>query len=150
MAEPEADRCDVDEAQEALGGLVVACGHPAGVLELVEAAFDEVAQSVKGAVHGQAPLAGLAHWDHRYDVARFHGFANLIRVIAAICQQDARFGQIVVHDQIEAQIVRCLTRRDVRPLGQACAVDAEVDLGREATSRTAKTLLRSPPFAPAA
>ena len=38
----------------------------------------------------------------------------------------------------------------VRSHGQTRAVDAEVDLGREATSRTAETLSRSPPFAPAA
>jgi hypothetical protein len=44
MAEPEADRGDVDEAQEAFGGLVVAGGDAAGVLELVEAPLDEVAR----------------------------------------------------------------------------------------------------------
>jgi hypothetical protein len=47
-------------------------------------------------------------------------------------------------------MVRCLARRDVQPNGQARAVDTEVDLGREATSRTAETLSRNPPFAPAA
>lgn len=35
MAEPEADRRDVDEAQEAFGGLVVAGGDATGILELV-------------------------------------------------------------------------------------------------------------------
>lgn len=36
MAEPEADRCDVDETEDAFGRLVVACGDAAGILELVE------------------------------------------------------------------------------------------------------------------
>lgn len=133
MAEPQADRRDVDEAEEAFGSLVVTCGDTAGVLHLVEAALDEVAQAVEGAIHGDAQLAGLAHRDDRHDVARLHGFSNLVRVIAAIRQQDARLWQVVVHDQVEAQIVRCLPRRDVRSHGQTRAVDAEVDLGREAT-----------------
>lgn len=150
MAEPEADRGEVDEAQEALGGFVIAGGDATGVLELVEAELDAVAQPLKGTVRRHAQLAGLAHRDHRDDVARLHDFSHLIRVIAAICQQDPRFGQVIVHDQIEAEMVRCLARRDVRPHGQASAVDAEVDLGREAISRTPETLSRSPPFAPAA
>ena len=132
MAEPEADRGDVDEAQEALCGFVVACGDAACVLELVEASLDEVAQPVKGTVHGHAQLAGLAHRDHRHDVPRLHCFSNLVRVIAAIRQQDGGLWQVVVRDEVEAQIVRCLARRDVRPHGQARGVDAEVDLGREA------------------
>ena len=51
--------------------------------------------------------------------------------MAAIRQRDAGLGLIVGHDRIEAQIVRYLPRRDLRPHGQARAVDAEVDLGRE-------------------
>jgi hypothetical protein len=31
MAEPQADRRDVDEAEEAFGGLVVTCGDTAGL-----------------------------------------------------------------------------------------------------------------------
>ncbi len=150
MAEPEADRCNVDEAQEALGGLVVAGCDASGVLEFVEAPLDKVAQPVEGAVDGHAQLAGLAHRDHRHHVARLHGFANTVRVIASIGKQYGRFWQVVVHDQIEAEVVGCLARRDVRSHGQARAVDAEVDFGREATARTAETLSRSPPLAPAA
>jgi len=133
MAEPEADRRYIDEAQEAFGGLVVAGCDAAGVLQPVEAPLDEVARPVEGAIHGNAQLAGVAHGDDRHHIARLHGFANIVRVIAAICEQDARLGQIVGHDQIEAQIVRRLPGRDFRPHGQADAIDAEVDLGREAT-----------------
>lgn len=88
MAEPEADRRYVDEAQEALGCLVVMSGNAAGILQLVEAALDEVAEPVERAVNGHAQLAGFSHRDHGYDVARFHGFSNLVRVIAPIRQQD--------------------------------------------------------------
>ena len=64
------DRCNVNETQEALGGLVVAGGDAAGVLEFIEAALDEVALLVECAVHCHAQLVGLTHRDHRHDVAR--------------------------------------------------------------------------------
>lgn len=113
MAEQEADRCDVDEAQETYGGLVVTGGDAAGILELVEAPFVEVPQLVERAVDGHAQLAEFPYRDHRHHVPRLHGFANIVRVIATIRQQDGGLGQVVVHDQIEAQIVRYLARRVV-------------------------------------
>lgn len=57
MTEPETDRRDVDEAQEALGSLVVAGGDTAGVLQLVETPFDQVAQTIQGPVDADALLA---------------------------------------------------------------------------------------------
>ncbi len=102
MAKPEVDR---DDVQIALGGFVIAGGDAAGVLEFVEAALDQSSQPVEGAVHGHAQLAGFAHRDHLHHVACLQGLSNLIRVIAAICRRDARLLQVVVHDQIEAQIV---------------------------------------------
>ena len=57
MAEPEADRRDVDEAQEAFGGLVVAGGDATGILELVEAPLDEIAQAIEPAVNGDRAMA---------------------------------------------------------------------------------------------
>lgn len=94
----------------------------------------------------QRRIAVFPHWDHRHNFACLNGFSNVVRAIATICQQNAGLGQVVVHDQIEARIVRCLTRRGVRSRGRARTVDAEVDLGRETTTRTAETLSRSPPF----
>ena len=153
MAEPKADLRDVDEAQEAQEAfcrLVVAGGNATGVFQLVEAPFDEVAQFVESAIDGDAQLSGFPHGDDWHDIACFHGFANVVRVIAPVREKDAMLGQGVVHDQVEAQLIRCLPRRDVRPHGQACTIDVEVDLGRKATARTSKTLSWSPPFAPAA
>lgn len=45
MTRPEPDRRDVDEAQENLGSLVVASSDATGVLQGVEAPFDQVAQT---------------------------------------------------------------------------------------------------------
>lgn len=150
MAEPEADRRDVDEAEEAFGGLVIAGGDASGVLQLVEAPLDQVAPPIELAVDGDVQLSALPHRYDRHDVACFHGSANVVRVIAPIRQQDGRLGQVVGHDEVEAPIVRRLAGRDLGSHGQACRIDAQMDLGREATSRTAETLARSPPFAPAA
>lgn len=104
----------------------------AGVLELVEPALDEGSQPVADTVHGHAQPAGLAYQPHRRDGVRLDDFSNLIRIIAAIRRRDARLWQRVVHDQIEAQTIRCLARRDIQPHEQACIVDAGVDLGPEA------------------
>lgn len=57
MAQPEMYRRDVDEAQEALGSLVVAGGDTPGVLQLVEAPFDQVAQTIQGPIDADALLA---------------------------------------------------------------------------------------------
>jgi hypothetical protein len=130
MAAPESDRRYFDQVQEALCSLVMECGDTAGVAELVEVSLDEVAKQVERSVHGHARLAGLRRRDHRHNIAGLHGFANIVRVIASTHPQDARFGQVIVHDQIEAKIVRCLPRRNFRPHGQARTIDQKVDLGR--------------------
>jgi hypothetical protein len=57
--------------------------------------------------------------------------SNVVRVIATVSEEAAGLGQVVGHDRIEAQAVRCLARRDLGSHGQARAIDAEVDLGRE-------------------
>ena len=134
MAEPETDRGDVDETQKTFCSLVVAGCNATSVLELVEAALDEVPQSIQGVIDANAHLAGLAHGDHRHHVSRFHGFSYVVRVIAAISQQNAWFRQVVLHDQVESEIVRCLAWRDLGSHWQACCIDPEVDLGRKATS----------------
>lgn len=104
MAEPEADRCAVDETEEAFDRLVVTCGDAAGILELVETPLDEVSEPIEFADDGHAQLAGFSHRYHRHDIAMLQSFANPVSILATICQQDAGLGQVVVSDQIEAPI----------------------------------------------
>ena len=47
MADPETDRRDVNEAEEAFRGFVVAGRDTPGVFELVEAAFDQITQAIR-------------------------------------------------------------------------------------------------------
>ena len=56
MAEPAADRFDVDEAQKALCGLVIAGRVTTGILELIEAPLDQVAQPVERTVDADGVL----------------------------------------------------------------------------------------------
>lgn len=148
MADPETDRRDVNEAEEAFRRLVVAGRDTPGVLELGEAAFDQIPQAIQRAIDTNPLLAGLAHRYHGQDVAHLHASSDLVCIVAAIREQHARAGQII--RQIEAEIVRRLAWRDLCPHGKPVCIDEEVDLGRKATSRTAETLLWSPPLAPAA
>ena len=150
MADPKPDRRDVDEAKEALRSLVVTGGDTAGVLQLVEAPFDKVSKTIQGPVDCSALFSLFAHGNDGQDIAFAHGFSNAVSVIASVGQQNTRCRQIVGHDQIEAEVVGGLPRGDLRPHRQPCCIDEEVDLGRKATARTAKTLSRSPPLAPAA
>lgn len=150
MAEPEPDAGDVDEAKEAFGGFVVAGCKAAAIFQLVEAALDHVAQGVDGHVDSLAHPSVPSHRYHGQGVAALDVFPNFIRVIAPVGDQNCWLRQVVGHHHIIAGVVGILPRRDLGPHREACAVDAEMDLGREATSRTAKSLFRSPPFAPAA
>jgi hypothetical protein len=150
VAEPAADRRDVDKAKLAFGRPVITGGAAPRVFQFVEAPLNKVPQPIEFAVNCHAQLPGFSHRDSRHRIAFFHGFANVASIIAPAREKGAGLRQVAAHDQVEAQIIRCLPRRDVRPHGQTCAVDAEVDLGREATARAAKTLSWSPPFAPAA
>ena len=113
MTEPEADRRDVNEAEKAFRRLVVAGRDTPGVLELVEAAFDQIAQAIQRTIDTNPFFAGLAHRYHGQDVARLHAVSDLVCIVAAICEQHARAGQIIHHHQIEAEIVRRLARRDL-------------------------------------
>ena len=150
MAEPEPDAGYIDKAEEAGCGFVVSGRQSAAVFQLVEAALDHVAQGVDGHVDSLAHPSVLSHRYHGQSVTALDLFPNFIRVIAPVGDQNGWLRQIVSHHQIVAGVIGILPRRDLGPHREASAVDAEMDLGREPTSRTAKSLFRSPPFAPAA
>lgn len=66
-------------------------------------------------------------------VPRRHIGANGVGVMALVCDQHCRLGQIVVHDSIVAAIVGGLPGCHVELHGQAVAVDEKMGLGREDT-----------------
>ena len=79
-----------------------------------------------------------------------HVLADRVGVVAAVGQQHAGGRAVRPHQGPIAAIVGDLTAGDLDGYGQTRAVRPEMDLGRQATSRTAKTLILNPPLAPAA
>lgn len=78
MADPETDGRDVNEAEKAFRRLVVAGRDTPGVLEFVEAAFDQITQAIQGAIDTTPLLARLAHRYHGQDVAPLHAVSDLV------------------------------------------------------------------------
>lgn len=86
MADPEADRCNVDEAEETLNGLVVAGCNASRVLKFVAASLDQIAQAIGSANDADTLFAGLAHRDDRQRLARLHARPDAVGVVASIRQ----------------------------------------------------------------
>ena len=123
----------MDEAEIAVCGFIIAGRQPAGVLELVEAALDHVAQSVDGSIDGQLDEPVALGRDHRDTAAPLHIFANEVSVIALVGKQHFGCRSIGIHDRQIAFEIGHLTTGQGKGYGQALAIDAEMDLGREAT-----------------
>ena len=124
----------MDESEITGCGFVVSGCQPSRVLELVEAALDAVAQGVDVAVDGDLNLAVPARRNDRRGALFPQRFANMIRIIAAIGKDDFGLRPFRLHQGIKARIIRDLTRGDLRGYRQSCAVRAEVNFSREATS----------------
>ncbi len=123
----------MDEAEVAIGGFVVAGCQPPGVLELVEASFDHVAQGIDGGIDGQLDQPVALGGDHGGAAAPFHIFANEVSVIALVSQQHFGRWPIGIHDRHISLEVGSFTPGQRHRYGQAQRIDAEMDLGRKAT-----------------
>ena len=123
----------MDEAEVAVGGFVVAGCYPAGILELVEAALDHVAQGIDRGIDRQLDQAVPLSRDHRDTAAPFHIFANEVSVVALVGEQYLGCWPIGVHDRQIALEVGDLAAGQRERYGQAQRIDAEMDLGRKAT-----------------
>ena len=140
----------MEHGEEVSGGFVVAGGEAAEVLELVEAALDDVAGAVEHRVEASAPrAAGGEHGDvdaaalGAGEVGEPGGVVTLVGDQRAPAQravdQAARGGDVVD-----------LAGGQREPQRQAAAVDQRVQLGGQPAARAADRL--GPPFlrAPAA
>jgi len=131
----------VDKAEIAIGSFIIPRCEAPGVFQLVEAAFDHVAQGVNGGIDGQLDQAVSFGWDHCQAAAAFHVLANRVSVIAPFDFAQDRlvakqhFGRrpVSVHDGEITFEVRDLTTGQGKRYGQAHCIDAKMDLGRKAT-----------------
>lgn len=140
----------MNEAETAGGCFVVAGRQTAGAFELVEAALDSVSQSIGDGVDEDRLFAiDLAGYD-RSAAPLIDDTTDVIAVVAPIGDEHFDFGQIIIDQRVELFEVGHFATAYLRPDRQSVSVGNEVDLGREATFRAAKTFLLSAPFAPAA
>lgn len=123
----------MDEAEVTVGGFVVAGCQPPGVLELVEAAFDHVAQGIDSGIDRQLDQPVALGRYHGSAAAPFHIFANEVSIIALVGQQHLGRWPVGVHDRHIALEVGSFTPGQRHRYGQAQRIDAEMDLGRKAT-----------------
>ena len=147
---PQARGDDVDEAEIACGGFVVSGCQAARVLELVEAALDAVPEGVDVIVDRDLDLSPATHRNDRDAALGLGVLADAVGVVALVGDEHLRRGRVGVHHEVVALVVRDLPAGDLGRDREAFGIGAEMDFGREATFRAAKTLSLSPPFAPAA
>ena len=82
MAQQDADRGDIDEAEDAFCCFVVECWDAASVLDLVEALLDQVPQQVERAVDGHAQLADTIGFGRR--------ICRCLHQVVAVVAKDTR------------------------------------------------------------
>lgn len=150
VSDPQSQGDDVDEAEVACGGFVVSGCQAPRVLELVEAALDAVSEGVDVVVDRGLDLSSTTHRNDRDAAIRACVFTDAVGVIAFIGDENLRVRRVGVHHEIVALVVRNFPAGDLRRDREPFGVGAEMNFGREAAFRAAKTLSLSPPFAPAA
>ena len=139
----------MDGGEETRRRLVISGGHGAEPLEGVEAALDAVAQGVEFPVQPELDaLVGGVGRDDRLHPARPDGIDDGLRGVAGVADACLALG---VGDEflgLQCLVPVPLRQRDVERL--ALRRGDRVDLGRNASSRTAKMISSDPPFPPAA
>ena len=149
-AYPNLDCGEFDEAEEAFGCVVVSgCDAPA-FLEPVEEPLDPVAHGVERAVDGVLYLAVALGWDLGGRPAYAEFAADIVGVVALVGEHDLRIGLALGHQGVEGGAVMGLAGRQDQCDWKTLSVGPGMDFGREATARAAKSLVLSPPLAPAA
>lgn len=128
-AEPEARGGELDQGQVARGGLVVAGGDGAELLELVVQPLDPVPQPVELAVERERLLADRMGRDHRQHAVEQQVLPDPVGVVAGVADQAARARGEVLDQRFEdAGLVRLPGREDDGQR-QAVGVAAQVQLG---------------------
>src|SRR3712207_5565479 len=147
-SEPEDDGGDGDDGEVVASGLLIARRHAAELLELADAAFDEMTFLVEVPVEGQAPGAGGIARDNRLGAYRRDGVADVVGVIGGV--GDDGFGGLPLQQPVRAGGVARLTGREDDAHRATEAAHGQVDLGGQAAAGAADGLGLSPPLAPAA
>jgi hypothetical protein len=130
------------------GCLFIACGHAAKLLELTEAAFDEVALCVEMFVERIFERSrGIVGAD---GLGAFFGcsFSDVIGIVS--CVGDDKFSRGCSEKSVGLRGVAFLARSEDETDRASQSAHSQVDLGAQAASRASDGLILSPPFAPLA
>lgn len=148
--DPEANAAEQDEAQEAGAGLIVAGSDPAAVFQSADEALDAGAQGVEPPADGVLHLAAALGRDFRLGAAVAGILPEGVAVVCLVAEQHAGVAVTLGHEIVVGGEIMCLAGGQDDGNGKPVSIGAQVDLGREAAARTAKSLGLSPPLAPAA
>lgn len=120
------------------------------MLELREASLDQISQCIVMAVDDGLDLTVALGWNDGDDAPGVEVGENGVGVIPLVGDQHLRRGARLGHDWGVALDIVDLSAAKRDRYRQAQAIASQMDFRRKATSRAAKTLTLSPPFAPAA
>ena len=149
-ADPLPDGSKLGEAEETVCCVVIASGNAAAVLEAIDEALDAIAQGVDGAIDRMLDATVLLGPYLGQSTMGDKLLTDGVAVATPICEEHLWVEVVLGHqlgiDGAVVRFARCQKESDRKTL----SVGPKVDFGREATARTAKSLILSPPFAPAA
>lgn len=130
--------------------LVIAGRDGAVGLEMADHALDAVALAVEALVPSDCGLAVGSRRDDGVDAVVAQVFADGIAVVALVGEEigRTRFGER--HHRFERRAVRRFAAGEMEGEGQASGIAETMNFTGEPAPRAAKSLLASPPFAPAA
>ena len=117
---------------------------------MIEEALDAIAQSVENWIDRALHFAVRLRRDDGIGSMEPGIFADGVAVITLVAEQRLWANIIGLHQRIVGRRIVCFARRDDEAERETFAVRAGMDFTREAAARAAKTLILSPPFAPAA
>src|SRR5262249_41837092 len=128
------------------GAAIIASGEASKVLQLVEAALDAVALAIERLVVPNDLLAAAVGGDHHLHAGGFDGRADGVAVVGLIGDDSATL-HAVQHRLGRAAVVHLAAGQKKAQRASEC-IREQVDLGRQSTSGTPQSLVRSPLLAP--
>ena len=143
-------KAESDEGSVVPGGFLATQSNALEALELSDALLDAGASAVERFREESGPVLGVRlRWNDGADAAGSGGLAVGLAVVALVADNGARrdVRPEVEQDREVPAVARLPGGQGDR---QAAEVGLEVDLGREAAARAAKSLAVLPPFEPAA
>ena len=136
--------------EEGAGELVVAGCDGAVDLEVADHPLDAVALAIEQLVPGDVCGAVRARWDDGADAVGDERVADRIAVVAFVSQQGGGFAVGQRAQRFELRAVGRFAAREMEGEREALGITETVNFTGEPAPRAAKSLVASPPFAPAA